>query len=125
MITRGLAIVPAVLLVSGAGQHKTVDLLVLTQIVLSMQLPFAIFPLVMFTSSRRRMGGFASPRWLVGVGYTICVVITGLNVKLLGDLFGWPRVGAGLAVMALFAAYVQFVYRPPAPTPALVSLGGE
>jgi manganese transport protein len=111
MITRGLALIPALILVTGAG-NKTTDLLILTQVVLSMQLPFAIFPLVMFTSDRRRMGEYANPVWLQAVAYLICLAITGLNVYLLVDTLGWLWVGVGAAAMALFAAWVRWGYRP-------------
>jgi manganese transport protein len=111
MITRGLALIPAVILVS-ATEGKTNDLLVLTQVVLSMQLPFAIFPLVMLTSDRRRMGAFANPLWVKVVAYAICVVITLLNVKLLGETLGWTWVAVGAIVMAAFAAWVHWGYRP-------------
>jgi manganese transport protein len=110
MITRGLALIPAVILVS-ATEGKTNDLLVLTQVVLSMQLPFAIFPLVMFTSDRKRMGEFANPLWIKIAAYTICVVITGLNVQLLGETLGWSWVAIGAVVMAAFAAWVTWGYR--------------
>jgi len=112
MITRGLALIPAVLLVS-ANQGKTNDLLVLTQVVLSMQLPFAIFPLVMLTSDRRRMGEFANPTWMKVAGYVICVLITALNVRLLWTMeqIGPKWVITGAVVMALFAAWVMLVYK--------------
>jgi manganese transport protein len=110
MITRGLALIPAVILVS-ATEGKTNDLLVLTQVVLSMQLPFAIFPLVMFTSDKRRMGEFANPLWVKIVAYAICIIITALNVKLLGEVLGWGWVGVGAAIMAAFAAWVIYGYR--------------
>lgn len=110
MITRGLALIPAVILVS-ATEGKTNDLLVLTQVVLSMQLPFAIFPLVMFTSDRKRMGVFANPLWVQILAYAICFVITALNVKLLGETLGWGWVGVGAGVMAAFAAWVAYAYK--------------
>jgi manganese transport protein len=130
MITRGIALIPALVLVSGAGQHKTVDLLVITQVVLSMQLPFAIFPLVMFTSSKNRMGAFVNPLWLQVLAYAICVAITVLNIELLVQLFGWTTVLAGAVVMGVFALYVIFWYKPGAPVkrkaePSLQGAGGE
>ncbi|RYG46629.1 divalent metal cation transporter [bacterium] len=87
LATRSLAIVPAAFLVAGAGGDKTVHLLTITQVVLSMQLPFAIFPLVGFTSSKKRMGDHVNPMWMVVVGWLICLVITGLNITLLWNLF--------------------------------------
>jgi manganese transport protein len=60
-------------------------LLILTQVVLSLQLSFAVFPLVMFTASRAKMGDLVAPKWLVAVAVLIAVVIAALNVKLLFD----------------------------------------
>jgi manganese transport protein len=119
MITRSVALIPALYIVGAAQEQGLNNLLVLTQVVLSMQLPFAIFPLVMFTSDRRKMGAFASPIWLQVVGYAICVVITVLNVKLLWDTLPHVWTIAGGIAMALFAAWVIFIYRePPRPVPA-------
>lgn len=112
MITRCLAIVPAVLVINATGGTKTVEMLVVSQVVLSMQLPFAIFPLVMITSSRARMGEFVSPPWLSALGYLACVVISGLNVYVLWDKIGPVWVGVGAAVMLGFAAWVRFVHAP-------------
>jgi len=83
LITRGLAIVPALILVMVSGGTHTVGLLVLSQVVLSMQLPFAIFPLIKFTSDRAIMGSFANSLWVKVVGYVIATVIAGLNVWLI------------------------------------------
>jgi len=102
LITRSLAIIPAALLVAGSGEHRTNDLLVLTQIVLSMQLPFAIFPLIAATNDRTRMGAFANPKWLTGLAYAIAAIITALNVKLLVDSIGGIWVGTIAAAMLAF-----------------------
>ncbi len=83
VISRGLAIVPALFLIHASGGKNTTGLLILSQIVLAMQLPFAIFPLVMFTSDKRKMGEFVNPLWLKIVGYSIATAISGLNVYLL------------------------------------------
>lgn len=83
IISRGLAIVPALFLIRASGGKNTNGLLILSQIVLAMQLPFAIFPLVMFTSNRARMGEFVNSAWLKWTGYGIAVAISGLNVYLL------------------------------------------
>ena len=61
IVTRGLALIPAVALVAGGSAH-TIELLTFTQVVLSLQLPFAAIPLIAFTASRKRMGDLASPR---------------------------------------------------------------
>ena len=111
LITRGLAIVPAFFIIRASGGKGTVDLLVLSQVVLSMQLPFAIFPLIMVTSDRTRMGEFVNKPWAKWLGYLLCVVIGGLNVYLLYETVnGWLVTGA-IALMALFGLWVQFVYR--------------
>lgn len=108
LITRGLAIIPALLLVGSSGGSKTAELITVTQVVLSMQLPFAIFPLVMFTSDKKRMGSFASPVWLQVLAYAICVAITSLNIKYLWDTFGPVAVLIGAGVIAAFSAWVVF-----------------
>jgi manganese transport protein len=83
LITRLIAIVPAVIVATIGGESGTAKLLILSQVILSLQLSFAVFPLVMFTSSRAKMGEFANPRWLKAVAYSVAVLIAGLNVWLL------------------------------------------
>jgi manganese transport protein len=85
LITRAIAIVPAAIVTIWYGDQGTAQLLILTQVVLSLQLSFAVFPLVMFTASKAKMGELVAPRWLSGIAYLIAVVIAGLNVKLLFD----------------------------------------
>jgi manganese transport protein len=85
MITRGIAIVPAAAVTILYGDRGTAELLVLTQVVLSLQLSFAVFPLVMFTASKAKMGALVSPLWLSAFAWLIAIVIAGLNVKLLLD----------------------------------------
>ena len=67
------------------GASGTGQLLILTQVVLSLQLSFAVVPLVMFTADRAKMGALAAPRWLVALSILIAVVIVALNLKLLFD----------------------------------------
>jgi len=86
LITRGLAIVPAVLVVGASGQAGATKLLVLSQVILSLQLPFAVVPLVRFTASKTIMGPFASPVWLRVLAWIIAAVIIGLNLTLLWGL---------------------------------------
>ncbi len=86
--TRALAIVPAVLVVLARGGDGAGRLLVLSQVVLSLQLPFAAVPLVMFTGSPRVMGTLASPRWLRVVAWSVAAVLVALNGKLLLDAVG-------------------------------------
>jgi manganese transport protein len=83
IVTRGLAIVPAALVIGIAGEGATTSLLVLSQVVLSLQLPFAVIPLVAFTSDKRLMGEFASPVALKLAAWGVAGVIVALNVKLL------------------------------------------
>src|ERR1700739_952572 len=85
MVTRMIAIVPAVIVTIWAGEKATGQLLILSQVVLSLQLPFAVVPLVMFTASRARMGPFVAPRWLTSLAMLIAAVIIALNAKLVWD----------------------------------------
>jgi manganese transport protein len=87
MVTRLLAIIPAVIVVGIAGDSGATKLLVLSQVVLSLQLPFAIVPLVSFTSDRRQMGTLANPLWLKIAAWVIAATVIGLNVKLLTSFF--------------------------------------
>jgi manganese transport protein len=80
MITRLLAIIPAVLVIAIKGDDSVNDLLTLSQVVLGIQLPFAMFPLLQFTSSRRRMGKYANGWFLLAAGWTSCILITSLDV---------------------------------------------
>jgi len=118
LITRGLAIIPALILIGISGGKNTVQLLILSQVVLSMQLSFAIFPLMMFTSDPKRMGAFANPLWLKVVGYGVCTIIAGLNIYLLvqtAHQYGGTMGLLGLGVLALaglgFAGWVRFFYQ--------------
>ena len=88
LITRLLAIVPAVIVAVLYGASGTAKLLVLSQVILSMQLPFAVIPLVHFTSDRAKMGTFANPRWLKITAWTIAAVIVCINLKLLAAVAG-------------------------------------
>jgi manganese transport protein len=88
LITRLIAIVPAVFVTAAYGEHGTASLLVFSQVILSLQLPFAVVPLVAFTSNRRKMGEFVNPRWIQGLAWTTAAIIIALNVKYLSDFFG-------------------------------------
>ena len=85
LITRAIAIVPAAAITIWYGESGTAQLLILTQVILSLQLSFAVFPLVMFTADKRKMGDLVAPRWLVVFAFTIAFIIAALNVKLLFD----------------------------------------
>jgi manganese transport protein len=88
LITRLIAIVPAVIVTALYGEHGSARLLVLSQVILSLQLSFAVVPLVMFTSSRSKMGEFVSPWWIKTLAWTTAGIIVSLNVKYLSDYFG-------------------------------------
>ena len=87
LITRGIAIVPAAIVAILYGESGTAKLLVLSQVILSLQLSFAVVPLVMFTSDRVKMGEFANATWLKVLAYLVTVVIAGLNAWLLFQTF--------------------------------------
>jgi manganese transport protein len=85
LVTRMIAIVPAVVVTIWAGQKATGQLLIFSQVVLSLQLPFAVVPLVLFTASRAKMGPYVAPRWLTLLAALIAVAIIALNAKLVWD----------------------------------------
>lgn len=87
MITRLVAIVPALITILLFGEGNTTNLLILSQVILSLQLPFAVVPLVMFTSDRRIMGEFVNPRWLKVLAGGVATLIVGLNLWLLWQTF--------------------------------------
>jgi manganese transport protein len=85
LITRLLAILPAILIIGTRGEGSVTDLLVLSQVVLAMQLPLAMFPLLHFTSSKKWMGSHRNGWFLLAAGWTTCVLITAL------DFYGLPE----------------------------------
>jgi manganese transport protein len=85
LITRLIAIVPAIFVIGLRGEGSVTDLLVLSQVILAMQLPLAMFPLLHFTSSSKRMGRFRSGWFLLTAGWTSCLLITAL------DFYGLPE----------------------------------
>lgn len=87
LITRLVAIVPAAAVTIYYGEEQTGKLLILSQVILSLQLPFAIIPLIMFTASRRKMGDFCAPRWLSAIAVLIAAIIITLNIKMLYDIY--------------------------------------
>ena len=85
LITRGLAIVPTIIVVWVNGERGTEKLLILSQVILSMQLSFAVIPLVMFTGDRAKMGQFVNAKWLKVLAWTTAVLIASLNAWLLAQ----------------------------------------
>jgi manganese transport protein len=85
LLTRAIAIVPAAVVTIWYGESGTAKLLILSQVVLSLQLPFAIVPLVMFTADRRKMGALVAPFWVTALAALAALLIIGLNVKLIVD----------------------------------------
>jgi manganese transport protein len=87
LITRLIAIIPAVIVILIYGEEGSGPLLILSQVILSLQLPFAVFPLVAFTSDRTKMGAFVSPLWVRLLAWSVALVIAALNVWLLYQTF--------------------------------------
>ena len=86
LVTRAIAIIPAAGVTIFYGEQETGKLLILTQVILSVQLPFAVVPLVQFTASRAKMGQMVTPLWLVAFSLLIAVSLIALNIKLLSDV---------------------------------------
>ena len=87
LVTRLIAIVPAIGVIAIYGEKGTGPLIILSQVVLSLQLPFAVFPLVAFTSDPHKMGQFANAAWVKYLAYAVAVIIAALNVYLLYQIF--------------------------------------
>ncbi len=87
IITRGIAIIPAMIVTILYGQEGTGKLLIASQVVLSLQLPFAVVPLVMFTANKRKMGDFTSPILLTIITCFIAIILIALNIKMIIDIF--------------------------------------
>ena len=83
LVTRLLAIIPAIIVVALYGERGTGALLIASQVVLSLQLSFAVFPLVMFTADKAKMGPFVAPAWMRVLAWTVAVIIAALNAWLL------------------------------------------
>ncbi|MBL7961531.1 Nramp family divalent metal transporter [bacterium] len=87
LITRLIAIIPAVIVTAISGEHGTTQLLILSQVILSLQLSFAVFPLVMFTGDKLKMGDFVNSLWIKILAWIVAVIIAALNVWLLVQTF--------------------------------------
>jgi manganese transport protein len=83
LVTRLIAIIPAIIVVSIYGERGAGPLLILSQVILSLQLPFAVFPLVMFTGDPHKMGPFVNSLWVKALAWSVAVIIGALNVYLL------------------------------------------
>jgi manganese transport protein len=90
LITRLIAIVPAVLVISMQGEQGSYSLLILSQVILSLQLPFAVIPLIRFTSEKTKMGVFANKVWVTALAWIAAIIIIALNARLVVEtLTGW------------------------------------
>jgi manganese transport protein len=99
LITRLLALIPAVVVIALAGEQATQRLLILSQVVLSLQLSFAVIPLIHFTSNRRNMGEFATPWWGQALAWSTAAIIVALNGKLVWDqVREWVDLAAATAL---------------------------
>jgi manganese transport protein len=87
LITRLIAIIPAVIVTALYGEKGTGSLLILSQVILSLQLSFAVVPLVLFTSQKTKMGAFVNPKWLAALAWTVAIVIMSFNGWLLFGTF--------------------------------------
>eukprot|EP00698_Gefionella_okellyi_P020788 TRINITY_DN6586_c0_g3_i1.p1 TRINITY_DN6586_c0_g3~~TRINITY_DN6586_c0_g3_i1.p1 ORF type:complete len:528 (-),score=121.08 TRINITY_DN6586_c0_g3_i1:45-1628(-) len=102
LITRAIAIVPAAVTIAVAGSEGTFKLLVLSQVILSLQLPFAVIPLVRFTSDMARMADLQTPKWLAVVSWLCALIVLSLNLSLIGTkLVEWAQTGETGAYVAV------------------------
>jgi manganese transport protein len=126
LITRVLAIIPAAFTVYLAGEHGTYQLLILSQVILNMQLPFAVIPLIHFTNSRERMGAFANRAWVQVLAWTAAVLILGLDLWLVvlslkdwlegaGAWRMWLEIGLVPLLTALAALLAWIIFQPVLP----------
>ncbi len=105
-ITRMAAVIPAAITVYVSGEVGTYKLLILSQIILSLQLPFAVIPLINFTSDRKRMGDFVNAGWVRILAWAVAIVIVSLNVWLLVDAFSnWIAMAGAYRIPVSIALY--------------------
>jgi len=117
-ITRGLALGPAVVVIALMGNEGIYKMLILSQVVLSLQLPFAIIPLIHFTADREKMGLFANRTWVNVAAWLTAAVIVALNLKLVADtmtdtlpdspVWLWLGVAAAVAAALGVLSYITF-----------------
>ncbi len=101
LLTRSVALIPAVIVIALKGNEGTYQLLILSQVILSLQLPFAVIPLIHFTSDRGKMGPFANPVPVRVLAWGVAAVIVGLNAKMAGDELSSGLAGAGVWLWAI------------------------
>jgi manganese transport protein len=111
IVTRLLAVIPAMVIILISGGHDTTRILTWSQVVLSLQLPFAIIPLIVFTNSKKVMREFANPFWMTALSVLAASVIIGLNLYLVWERLGPLVTISILAAVALFATWVRFGYK--------------
>lgn len=108
-ITRAIAIVPAIAVIYFRGDQGSYELLILSQVVLSMQLPFAIIPLINFTSDKERMGVFVNKPWVKSLAWIAAIIIVGLNARLVfGTITDWIK-GAGSMSIIIWMTFVPII----------------
>jgi manganese transport protein len=107
LITRALAVIPAAITIVVAGEQATYQLLILSQVILSLQLPFAVAPLVQFTSDRRKMGRFANPMWVKVLAWAAAAIIVALNLRL-----AWTTIGEWLETAGPWRPFVLLIVIP-------------
>lgn len=111
IVTRLMAVVPAMLIILIYGGHDTTRILTWSQVALSLQLPFAIVPLIFFTSSRKVMRDFVNPLWMTILSVLAASVVIGLNLYLVWERLGPVTLVSILSAVALFAVWVRFGYK--------------
>lgn len=117
-VTRGLALGPAVVVIALTGSEGIYKMLILSQVVLSLQLPFAVIPLIHFTADKRKMGLFANKTWVNAAAWVTAAIIVALNLKLVVDTMGdsladgpiwlWLAVAACVVGVLAVLAFITF-----------------
>ncbi|MDP8989427.1 MAG: Nramp family divalent metal transporter [Acidobacteriota bacterium] len=131
LVTRAIAIIPAILTIYYLGDNGTYKLLILSQVILSMQLPFAVIPLIRFTNDARRMGEFANRAWVRVLAWGAAALIIALNLWLVATTIGpwmaenaWHALVAGLPIAAVLALLARVTFAGTAmPVAKTVSTG--
>lgn len=130
LVTRTAAIIPAALTIWWMGEKGTYSLLILSQVILSMQLPFAVIPLIRFTNDKTRMGEFANRGWVRALAWAAAVVIVGLNAWLVWVSLGpwmleapWRIAVVGPLLAAVAALLVKISIAKPEPRPSAEDAG--